>query len=271
MTTTKHSTVSLPPRIDLSGQPFGSLTARRYLGRSRWECLCACGRTTNVTTDHLTRGHTRSCGCQHHPPIPKLDLSGQPFGRLVAQRYIAGSRWECLCKCGCTTIVATRELISGGTKSCGCLVRDNAGSKPIHGLTQHPIFSRWTSMLDRCCNPRHRQYKHYGGRGITVCERWRESVVHFYADMGDPPPGMSLERRNNNLGYSPENCYWATPQQQLRNTRVNHILTYNGESHPIIVWAEKLNVTWDMLASRVKRGWSDEKTLTTPPKFRRTR
>jgi hypothetical protein len=140
-----------------------------------------------------------------------------------------------------------------------------SGRRPSHGLTHHPIFGRWISMLQRCYNPSSRKFNNYGGRGITVCERWRESVANFYADMGDPPPGMSLERRDNNRGYSPDNCYWASPQQQIRNTRSNHILTYNGESYPITVWAEKLHIARNMVYKRLDRGWSVERALTTPP------
>lgn len=206
-----------------------------------------------------------------HPRRPNRDLSSQPFGRLVANYYVGGSRWECLCECGTTIIVSTRSLTSGNTTSCGCFKREYfATNNPslTHGLRKHPIYTRWFNMLQRCYNLKNPKFKYYGGRGITVCERWRQSVENFYADMGDPPPGMTLERRDVNQGYTQENCYWASQTQQTRNRRTAHMLTYNGETHGITTWAEKLadtlNLNKKALDRRLRTGWSVEEALTTP-------
>jgi hypothetical protein len=198
-------------------------------------------------------------------PRPVRDLSGQSFGRLIPQRYVGGSRWECLCACGQATTVQTGHLISGHTSSCGCLHRESGGSKPIHGLSRHPIYKRWQGMLDRCYSPTHHKFPLYGGRGITVCERWRQSVLHFYADMGDPPAGMTLDRYPDTNGpYSPENCRWATRTQQARNKRQNHLLTFNNETHSVAEWAEKHNVKVGLYYSRLRANWSTEEVLMTP-------
>ena len=206
-------------------------------------------------------------------PRPKRDLTLEPpFGSLVAQRYVGGSRWECLCVCGKTTIVGISSLTSGNTKLCGCQQHKHSVANNYnlsHGLSQHPIYRRWRIMLNRCYNSASEHYPDYGGRGITVCDRWRHSVEHFYTDMGDPPPGMTIERINNNQGYFPENCRWAPQLEQHRNKRSNHLLTYNDETHPISAWGEKLNMPGSILYLRIQAGWSVERALTTPPRVTR--
>ena len=162
--------------------------------------------------------------------IPKFlgkskDISGQRFGRLVAIKPIKERRygkiiWECLCDCGKICFVVNSELYSGDTRSCGCLRIEKATkSFKTHGMTKTLIYDVWRSMNQRCHNPSNKSYKNYGGRGITVCDRWRHSFENFYADMGPCPPGLTLERKNNDEGYSPENCCYATRKQQANNSR----------------------------------------------------
>jgi hypothetical protein len=124
-------------------------------------------------------------------------------------------------------------------------------------------------MLDRCRNPNHVKYARYGGRGIKVCRRWWK-FENFYADMGDPPPGTSLGRIDNDGDYCPENCRWETPQQQGRNTISNRVLTVNGVSKLVIEWAEEMNVNPVTLYMRLHRGWSDEDTVLRPVRKVRT-
>jgi hypothetical protein len=198
---------------------------------------------------------------------PKEDLSGQPFNDLVVQSYIGRSRWECLCKCGNTTTARTVELFSGHKKSCGCRHREyllSSKGHTVHGLSNHPIYLRHRLMLNRCYNPRVPAFQWYGGRGITVCDRWRTSVENFYADMGDPPPGMSLERIDNDGNYEPGNCIWASAKHQARNRRTSHFVTYDDETHTIAAWAEKLHANANTFQARLQAGWSIERTLTTP-------
>ncbi len=122
-------------------------------------------------------------------------------------------------------------------------------------------------MIRRCTKTAHHNFEGYGGRGITVCERWRDFVA-FLEDMGERPDGLTLDRIDNNAGYSPENCRWATPKQQARNKRDKRLLTLNGETRSVTEWAEKLGVERDNLWSRLHIGWTVEEALTRPIKAR---
>lgn len=129
---------------------------------------------------------------------------------------------ECLCVCGNKTTIRYASLSSGNTKSCGCLRAEHLSKiATTHGLTaEHKnLARRWSMMLDRCRNPNNKSYKNYGGRGITVCERWY-SFENFFVDMGKPPtPGHTIERVKNNEGYCPDNCIWLPQKYQGYNTR----------------------------------------------------
>jgi hypothetical protein len=172
--------------------------------------------------------------------------SGSVFGRLTVVRRVENHacgevQYQCLCSCGAVTVVRSLLLRHGRTRSCGCLVRENKGSPPKHGMCNTGAYRSWAQMKSRCSNPRHHAYASYGGRGITVCDRW-QSFEAFLADMGDRPKGMTLDRYPDvNGNYELANCRWATPREQQGNRRVNRILTIDGESKTIADWARTLN------------------------------
>jgi hypothetical protein len=138
-------------------------------------------------------------------------------------------------------------------------------------MSKHPLFTVWNNMIRRCYDPSNNAYHNYGGRGITVCDRWKASFANFYADMGErPTPKHTLDRINNNLGYSRDNCRWATPKEQTRNTRHNRALTWKGETKIIADWADdprmvEIGVGAQLIAERLRLGWDAERALTTPP------
>lgn len=203
------------------------------------------------------------------------NLAGQTFNRLTAIELGGRNRhgqllWIWQCTCGNLTTVAGHRVKSGHTKSCGCFERESFAARvTTHGATVNhsttPEYNTWCNMIRRCTDPRNQDYDNYGQRGITVCERWR-SFADFYADMGEKPTRKhSLERVDNNKGYSPENCAWATQAQQTRNTRQNRWLTLNGRTMCLSDWAKELNLHPTSLNERLER-WPIEKALTTPSK-----
>lgn len=152
--------------------------------------------------------------------FPSINLVGQRFGRLIVLES-TGERnrgcvvWNCLCNCGVTKLVASIYLTRGDVKSCGCMRHGHAASRDRR---PSPEYCSWRSMLARCRDSKHSSFKYYGGRGITVCERW-DSFENFLADMGPRPPDCSLDRIDPNGNYEPKNCRWATPAQQTANQR----------------------------------------------------
>ena len=191
-----------------------------------------------------------------------INITGHRFGKLVAVKQVENISgrvaWLLDCDCGGTKITTTQRLRKGKTKSCGCVVTNTT-----HGFSNTDVYRRWAGFLQRCTNPSNPAFHNYGGRGITVCERW-ESFENFYADMGDPPPGKTLDRIDNDGPYSPENCRWASRKRQQRNRRDLSLITFNDKTQCMAEWAEELGMKRDTLRQRFRNGWSIEKAMTTP-------
>jgi hypothetical protein len=209
----------------IAGRSFGRLipmtigTPARD-GRVRWLCSCACGRTTEVREKDLRSGNTQSCGCVMRKAVD--DLSGQRFGRWTAvalESVESGrvTRWVCVCDCGEFDAVQSGNLKSGHSTSCGCYSSERATT---HGKCWTPEYLSWGGMIQRCGNPKATGYEFYGGRGIRVCPRWRESFPNFLADMGPRPSvACSIDRIDVDGNYEPGNCRWATKSEQNSNRR----------------------------------------------------
>ena len=207
-----------------------------------------------------------------------IDLAGRVFGRLTVISFVhrdlrSQGHWKCRCRCGNIKVIQYANLTSGSSKSCGCLQRELISNRmtmdhTTHGMYGTKTYHVWANMIQRCANPNHKSYHNYGGRGIKVCERWAD-FKNFLDDMGERPDGLSIERKNNNGGYSPCNCKWATRKEQNRNTRRNRPITYKGETKILVEWARQFNLSREVLSSRLSRGWDVERALNTETQKRR--
>lgn len=212
--------------------------------------------------------------CQHECYVKSrtMDLAGKKFGRLTPIKRIDLKRWLSNCECGGTAISATQSLVSGHAKSCGCLAREMARDmKRTHGASNTRAHNTWNGIIQRCTNPNTPQYDDYGGRGISVCDEWRD-FANFLSDMGQPPKGCSIERKDNNAGYSKANCIWADRKTQQRNRRVVELIELNGEKRCLSEWAEIYGLPQHLVLSRVfALKWSPEEALGIQPRKRASR
>lgn len=183
---------------------------------------------------------------------------GHRFGRLTVNRRVPGGAWECYCDCGVVSYVTTGNLRKGNTQSCGCLWKDKITT---HGLTGSPEYVVWKAMHERCRSNHPKTRRNYKDRGISVCEEWSDFTV-FLRDMGmKPAPNSDLDRRDNDLGYSKDNCRWISRKQNLNNRRCCHYIEFNGRRQTIAEWADELCINYRTLNNRINRGWTVERAL----------
>lgn len=295
----KFETVTRKPRpkdtykhMDLTGKKFGKLTVLRkddkeyeYNSKGktrtawRWLCECECGNQVSVIENNLTKGHVRSCSSCCTADNKLKDMTGMKFGLLTVierapDKIVSGEKvvhWYCKCDCGNPELISVsgHSLRSGHTKGCGCRI---GGVK--HGKHGTRIYGIYRGMITRCENPNSKNYHRYGGRGIYICNEWRNedgggfmefynwSMSHGYSDE------LTIDRINNDGIYSPENCRWATRKEQANNRSNNVFITYNGVTKTATGWAEYLGVESATLLSRHDKGWSDEDIIEIPINYR---
>lgn len=204
-------------------------------------------------------------------------LIGQKFDLLLVTTQCGRAKdgrplWFCSCDCGSRILVSSKALKTRHTRSCGCLGRDaehrDAARQRAssHGLIYLREYKVWATMKSRCRNPKVGCYASYGARDITVCERW-DKFENFIEDMGRAPAGMSLDRIDNNRGYSPDNCGWATRIEQARNRRDNRIITHAGISRTLQEWANAVGISRERISDRLKTGWAVADALETPVRY----
>lgn len=195
-----------------------------------------------------------------------MDLTGQRFGMLTVISRASGAGrpcWHCRCDCGGSSIVPSKSLRSGNSKSCGC--RKRAGKKPTHGRRKSPEWRVWQGMKSRCLNPKNSRFSDYGGRGIQVCPRWQHSFENFLTDMGERPSSEhSLDRKDGDGNYEPNNCRWATRIEQCRNKRNNVLITHSGRTQCLSAWASESKVSPQIFRIRLMGGWTMEQALIAP-------
>lgn len=263
------------PKEDLTGKVVNKLTVVEYVGAIKgyhmWKCRCECGEEVTKRTGDLNSGKPKSCGCIKKVNKYREDLIGKVFERLTVIEYAGyepktrAVMWKCKCECGEEITTRKSHLMRGDAKSCGCLTR-RANLNLKHGLYKHPIYNIWEKMRRRCNNPNDTAYHNYGGRGIKVCDEWNESFEAFHGDMADTfKEGLTLERKDVNGGYSPENCTWATRMEQSNNTRVTRYIEVFGEKMPFQMAARKYNINPNTLHHRINNmGLSPEDAVTLP-------
>ena len=205
----------------------------------------------------------------------KINLTGQRYGRLVVLeespiRKRHSVSWICKCDCGNITKPLSSDLLRRGhIKSCGCYsteVRSLTHKK--HGKCGSRIYASYRDMLNRCYLTTRKSYKDYGGRGITVCDEWKDSFQAFYewAIANGYAEGLTIDRIDNDGNYEPSNCRWATDVEQGNNKRNNRLLTYEGKTLSLSQWAKEKRINVTTLHERLSRGWTLEQALTTPLK-----
>lgn len=243
----------------MEGLTFGQyIVVSRGVRKGTLNCRCACGVEKEVSVQHLRSGRSRSCGCVRklHVLVPSqhvpyraawsaggqrhvIDMTGTTVGFLTVRKPAsvpsgAGGWWECECACGTTQVRRGADLRKGKASSCGCMCAAGVGTVRYN----HPLRSLWSQMHARCTNVKHPNYHQYGGRGIRVCTRWDDFDM-FVADVGPRPGSKSLDRINNDDGYCPANCRWATPKEQGRNTRQCIETIVDGQRFPAIAAAQE--------------------------------
>lgn len=261
---------------DLTGQRFGRLTvierAENKGSKTRWLCLCDCGNKAVKVGSDLKNGNTQSCGCLRSEKSSERslkDLTGKKFGMLTVLHRTdnlgKNTMWLCKCDCGKETVVNGGRLVSGTTKSCGCLRYISRNQK--HEGSHTRIYIIWSSMKQRCNNPNNHAYKRYGGRGISICPEWLGE--HGFENFRDwsfkngYQENLTIDRIDNNGNYEPSNCRWATNKEQANNTSKNITIEYLGETRSIAEWSEITGIKIGTLRARLRMGWPVSKCLET--------
>ena len=200
-----------------------------------------------------------------------IDLTGKRFGRLTVIKRTESTnhniKWLCKCDCGNEKSVFGIDLTQGKTASCGCIRKEMVIQKNTkHGYAHTRLHNEWTGIKQRCFNVKNQAYKNYGGRGITMCDEWKDNFFVFYewAMNNGYQDDLTIDRIDNNGNYEPSNCRWTDRITQANNTRVNRRIEYKGETRTLKEWARIKNIGYGKLQARFIRGWTTEKALETP-------
>lgn len=241
------------------GEKIGKILLLQKIGRgyhkdAMWKCKCDCGKIFYRCTSSVKKG--KSCGCDKYE-----NLIGKRFGKLTVIKKLENNKfnhstWLCKCDCGNKIVIDRSNLSINKTKtvSCGCHKKEIITK---HNKYKTKIYSVYIAMKQRCYNKQSIPYKYYGGRGIKICDEWLDEengFINFYnwSINNGWKEGLSIDRINTNADYKPDNCRWTNSLTQMNNTRRNHYVTHNNETHTIAEWARMLNENYSTLYNKLK-------------------
>lgn len=250
---------------DITGQKFGMLVVEEFagtdpkFGTALWKCRCDCGSEKIVRSRALISGDIVSCGCKR-----KNDLTGKRFGRLLVVKKLENSSkkhqngmYECVCDCGNRTIAYQSNLLQGKTTSCGCFQKEETSKRfSKHGMAKTRLYGIYFNMKQRCFNPNQKSYHNYGGRGIEICEEWKESFSNFanWALNNGYSDSLTLDRVDVNGNYCPENCRWATIKEQSNNRRETVWVEILGNKKSLKEWTDFMEWSYGCYRARHSKG-----------------
>ena len=261
---------------DIIGEKFNRLTAikRVYDGRkgTRYLFRCDCGKEKVILKSKVVNGETKSCGCLSVEKAKERnfkDLSNQRFGKLVAlnvdKKENDKTYWMCKCDCGKKCSVLTSRLISGHTKSCGCLNNELIGElNKTHSKSKTRIYKIYQGMKARCYRKTAPNYDNYGGRGIIICQEWLNDFMNFYnwAMENGYSDDLSIDRINNDGNYCPENCRWTNAEEQANNRRTSRYVSVDGETITVAMFAKKYGIKSQIfITRRLDKGYDYKKII----------
>ena len=252
-------------RVDITGKRYGKLVVEslnEQLSKPTcliWNCKCDCGNSIVARGGNLKIGHTKSCGCTQRSEKPFDDITGNRYGNLVVLGFVRKTKYSriWLCRCDCGNKKEIKEgYLKSGTPSCGCLSRKalKTTANKTHGMSKTRLYTEWKSAIQRCKKSYHNSNLYYD-RGITVCEEWLNSFESFrdWALDNNYDDTLTLDRIDNNKGYSPDNCRWVTMKEQQNNRRNNVLFTINGETKTMKQWSEYFNIPYGTVKARHRK------------------
>jgi hypothetical protein len=261
------------PAIDLTGQRFGMLEVIKRYGSApndkaaTWLCKCDCGNTKVIRGTSLkAKDGTRSCGCLSRQIE---DLTGNRYGTLTVKRIYRNEaskkkEWLCVCDCGNEVVVSGGNLKDGHTQHClECGYKLTANAHRTHGKSQHPLFGIWYGIISRCESNKSTSYKNYGGRGISICEEWRNDFQAFYdwCMENGYKKGLQIDIIDNDGNYEPNNCRWVTRTVNANNKRSNVFIEYNGEVATVAEMCRKYDAKYKYIHAKIREGFTFDGAL----------
>ena len=256
--------------IDLTGQRFGKWTVLKRVkndknGSSKFLCKCDCGALKEILSFTLRNGTSTNCGCylgeRTNKEIGKKYNHWTVLEKAESNKY-GQPKWLCQCDCGKLRKLYLPHIKSGKSKSCGCCRKEVLKKQNVkHGMSNTKIYNIWSSMKRRCYTKTQTAYKHYGARGIKICDKWLDKdngFMNFYnwAIKNGYHEGLSIDRINVDGNYEPKNCRWVTQKVQSNNTRRNVYIVYNEEKHTLKEWSDLLNLNYKAVFNRYQKGFS---------------